>query len=495
MHAAHSSRRISHRCAPVLAFLFLCHAHGSDKEEARGWLSEGNRAYKQALPVDKFSATENVIWKTPLPSWGNSTPIVVDGRIYLTAEKEKIICVDAGSSKIVWQKDVPYLESLPPELRKEAEKELPAAQARTDEYHRLARKRMDLAARLSSLPGGSKSPEYARIRKEVDELKARCSKLSAMSRSPGKWARPGCHHKNGYSSPTPVVCGGRVHAVFGSGMAATYDIEGRKLWVRGLARPKHRNRHGYCSSPAMADGKLIIEYGNLLHALDPASGKEIWKATCASTNASPRVIPLGDGTEAIVSSGGDLFDARDGSKQPRCIRETKRNKPLECTVTNAGNVIYVMGSTLWAQSFRLERKNGGIQGIKLWDQIYEAKRNDHFYSTPVLHQGLLYNVSGHGYFCILDAGTGKRLYTNGKKKLNWGRPYWLSSPLAADNRLLFANGSRNGTQSFLLVLQPGKEYKELTRSKIDESFYSSPVLAGGRLYLRTWKHLYCFGRK
>ena len=49
--------------------------------------------------------------------------------------------------------------------------------------------------------------------------------------------------------------------------------------------------------------------------------------------------------------------------------------------------------------------------------------------------------------------------------------------------------SDNGTT---VVLQPGREYKELARNSL-ETFRSSLVFEGKRMYVRTTKGLWCIG--
>src|SRR5262245_45076064 len=58
------------------------------------------------LPT-KWSAS-NVVWKTPLPGIGQSSPIIWGDRIFLTAELAKgqerlVYCVDRKSGKLLWQ--------------------------------------------------------------------------------------------------------------------------------------------------------------------------------------------------------------------------------------------------------------------------------------------------------------------------------------------------------------------------------------------------------
>ena len=44
-----------------------------------------------------------------------------------------------------------------------------------------------------------------------------------------------------------------------------------------------------------------------------------------------------------------------------------------------------------------------------------------------------------------------------------------------------------------IVLEPGREYKEIARNTL-ETFRSTPVFEGRRMYVRTLKHLWCIGK-
>ncbi len=64
------------------------------------------------LPV-KWSATENVKWKTKLPGPGHSSPVVWGNRIFLTAYRKAgggellVLCVDKATGKILWERKAP----------------------------------------------------------------------------------------------------------------------------------------------------------------------------------------------------------------------------------------------------------------------------------------------------------------------------------------------------------------------------------------------------
>ena len=62
-------------------------------------------------PPTKWSATENVVWKTKIPGRGHASPIVIGDKIFLsTAEVEEksqsVVCVDRSSGELLWQKEV-----------------------------------------------------------------------------------------------------------------------------------------------------------------------------------------------------------------------------------------------------------------------------------------------------------------------------------------------------------------------------------------------------
>ena len=64
-------------------------------------------SHEKDVPL-KWSATSNIVWKTPIPGEGWSSPIVFDDRVFLTAATEKatsfrLLCLDRSSGTIVWK--------------------------------------------------------------------------------------------------------------------------------------------------------------------------------------------------------------------------------------------------------------------------------------------------------------------------------------------------------------------------------------------------------
>jgi outer membrane protein assembly factor BamB len=81
--------------------------------EFRGPTGQGLYAGKN-LPIE-WSTTKNVVWKQPIPGKGWSSPIVLDGRVYVTSAMPmegskdlalKAICLDAAKGTLLWQTEV-----------------------------------------------------------------------------------------------------------------------------------------------------------------------------------------------------------------------------------------------------------------------------------------------------------------------------------------------------------------------------------------------------
>lgn len=72
----------------------------------RGPTRDGIAAERQTPPV-KWSESENILWKAPIPGRGHSSPTVVGNRIYLaTADPDKqsqsVLSMDRATGKLIW---------------------------------------------------------------------------------------------------------------------------------------------------------------------------------------------------------------------------------------------------------------------------------------------------------------------------------------------------------------------------------------------------------
>jgi len=88
----------------------------SEEELARAWPCFRGRGGSGISPYSNVPddwdgpSGKNILWKSPVPLAGNSSPVIVAGRIFLTGADEKqrqVFCYDAESGKLLWQRDVP----------------------------------------------------------------------------------------------------------------------------------------------------------------------------------------------------------------------------------------------------------------------------------------------------------------------------------------------------------------------------------------------------
>lgn len=114
-------------------------------------------------------------------------------------------------------------------------------------------------------------------------------------------------------------------------------------------------------------------------------------------------------------------------------------------------------------------------GKPLWsyDKIHRSL------STPAVAEGLVYVPDFSGFIHCLDAETGKAYWVYDTKSHIWG------SPLVADGKVFV--GTEDGD---FVILQTGKEMKEIGKVDMRSPVYSSAVVANGTLYVATPTHLY-----
>jgi outer membrane protein assembly factor BamB len=105
-------------------------------------------------------------------------------------------------------------------------------------------------------------------------------------------------------------------------------------------------------------------------------------------------------------------------------------------------------------------------------------------SSPLLYEGLLYTVKDGGILTALDAATGA---VRKQARLQGALGNYYSSPIVADGRLYIA--AETGKMA---VVKPGPDWEVLAVNDLGEPCYATPAPADGDLYVRTSSTLYCF---
>ena len=109
--------------------------------------------------------------------------------------------------------------------------------------------------------------------------------------------------------------------------------------------------------------------------------------------------------------------------------------------------------------------------------------------STLVYGDLLYVLYDFGFFACLDAKTGETVYS--KKRIRERKATPLTSSPWAYNGNVFCL-SEDGD---CFVFKAGRKYELLHTNSLDEMCMSTPAIARGSLFLRTFSKLYRIGKK
>jgi outer membrane protein assembly factor BamB len=305
------------------------------------------------------------------------------------------------------------------------------------------------------------------FRTQIEDLKKEKLKLTVFLR----YTQPNTHPTAGYSAPTPVTDGKEVFVAYGNGLMACYDLEGSRKWLKLI---EHTNlTFAHSCSPILAGGRLVIHYTDLI-GLDPKTGSEVWRLKHPASYGTPQPARIGD-VDVVFTPRGALVRAQDGKVLADKLGSCGANSPI----LHEGIVYYAHGSAI---ASRLpESAAEPVKPQVLWKG--KVKSGGYGFCSPVVHEGLLYAANDQGILSVLDTKTGESVYD---ERLTLGGSIYPSISVAG--KYLYISSDNGKT----VVLQPGREFKVLAHNTL-ESFRSSLVFEGKRVYVRTAKNLYCIG--
>jgi len=274
---------------------------------------------------------------------------------------------------------------------------------------------------------------------------------------------------------TPVTDGRRIYVILGGGIVASYTLEGKRRWVQ-FVEPAALT-YGPAASPLLVGETLVVQ-SKVLKALDADTGRILWSAPGAEPHyGTPAVITVG-GIPFVVTPKGAVVRVSDGAVLAKGIAEGLGGDQAPSPVVR-GDVVYFAYAR--SSAVKLALKDGRILHEKLWEQELPGD----VIASPVVTDGLLYMIpAGSSELRVLSAKTGEILL---QKDVDLSPNLYPSLALAGGRVFL---GNDLGET---LVLEPGREYKELRRNRLPEGSGSSPVFAGPNLFRRDGELLYCIG--
>jgi len=246
------------------------------------WRGPGRNgiAHPGQSPPLEWSAAQNVLWKTPVPGRGHSSPIVVGHHVYLTTAEEtsqvqSVLCFNRDTGDIVWNTKV--------------------------HQGGLSKK----GNKRSSQASASVACDGQRL--FVNFLNQGHIVTTALNSQSGKilWQQKISTYTvhQGYAS-SPAVHGPHVIVTSdnkgGTGVvAALHRINGTIIWKR--PRPRNPNYSSPVILKINGRDQLLMTGASLVTSFDPDNGKTLWEISGATTECVTSTVT--DGTHIFTSGG------------------------------------------------------------------------------------------------------------------------------------------------------------------------------------------------
>jgi outer membrane protein assembly factor BamB len=292
------------------------------------------------------------------------------------------------------------------------------------------------------------------------------------------------HRDNTHASATPACDGKHAYCVFMvqdalwvTAVNVVGSAEGKIAWQTKAG--DYESMHGYGSSPVLYKSLVIVQgdnpRGGFLAALHAESGQIAWKVRRenAASFATPVVAHVA-GQDQLLLSGqqkvasynpvtGDVLWTSEGPAQFTAN-----------TVACSDKLVFATGG--YPENAVLAIKADG-SGEVVWRKAIKA-----YVPSPLLLGERLLVVQDSGTAILLDADTGGEIWTQ-----RLGGNFYASPVVAGDTVYV---PDRSG---MMHVFKAGPKFVEVSENFLASGGDASPVICGGRIYIRTTNRLYCVG--
>lgn len=372
--------------AICLCFQLLVSAGAEDWPQFRGADTTSSTTI-DSLPIKwSIETGAGIAWTADLPGTGVSTPIVVDGRVIVTAasgadnDRLHVIAFDHTSGKQLWQRQT-------------------WATGRTQCYSTSS-----VAAGTPASDGQRVFALYSSNDLVAYDLDGNLLWMRALTQQ---------HPKLGNdigmaSSPifVPTEAGGAVIAQCESKTAsflAGFDPQtGATIWE--VDRPEESN----WTSPIPIGSAVLAQDRSGLTLYSAADGKPIWQqsADCESI-CSPTLV----GKKLLIPSKGVLaLSLGDGS--PEKLWAASRVKPSSPSVAVGGEQLYAIG-------------RGGVMtaaNLESGEPVWKERLGGTFWATPLVTPSRIYCANQKGKVFVVSPADGKVLAENDMGTALYGSP-------------------------------------------------------------------------
>jgi len=407
--------------------------------------SPDGQGHAEAVGVPlHWGEDENIVWKTPVEGLGWSSPVVAEGKIWLTTAIPTYVSEEERAAKV---------EGLP----------LPGQLAVASE--------VSLWAMSFDLASGDLLQKIKLFSVESPQV---------------------IHSLNSFASPTSVLGEGRLYCHFGAHGTACVDTNSGDIVWKSSFEVQHSVGPG--SSPVLFEDLLIFPCDGtddqFVVAVNTANGEPVWQTDRPPMRSeqgdyqkafsTPLVIEF-NGEKQVVVPGAQWFV----SYNPRTGKEIWRvdHDSGFSTVPRAvydGVRLYLCTGFVRGQLWAV--RPDGTGDVTETHVDWKRTKQIPTMPSPLVVDGKVYVVSDGGVASCFEASTGDELW----RKRMGGK--YSASPLYVDGRLYFCNH-----EGVTTVLAPSEEYQELAQNELEGQLMASPVAVERDLLLRSDTHLYRIG--
>lgn len=407
--------------------LVVAPVNAAELADWRSWRGPlGNGSVEQGNYPVKFGAEQHQ-WRTELPGKGCSTPIVLEGKIYVTSPadgKDALVCYSADGKEL-WRT--------------------------TFGQENRGKHRNGSGSNASPITDGQaifvffKSGAFAAV-----DLEGKVRWKTDLVERFGKDTLFWDHGTSPVLTEKHVIMA-RMHQ--GESWLAAFDkATGEMAWkvARNYKTPVECD-HGY-STP------LVIQY---------------------------------QGRESILVWGAEhltIHNAADGQVVWSCggfNPEGNKLWPAIATPVIVGDIVVIAYGRNDRGVPRLHGvRLGGAGDVTATNHVWKRDDVGTFVPTPVVYKGRVLIVGDHGEVSSIDPATGKTVWQGAFTK---HRANYYASPLVAGDKVY---APREDGVVFVASIADDK-FEVLSQNDMAESVIGSPVPVGNRLLIRGEKHLFC----
>jgi outer membrane protein assembly factor BamB len=329
------------------------------------------------------------------------------------------------------------------------------------------------------------------------------------------------HGRSNYASPSAVTDGERVIFSFGNGDFHSYTLDGKKQWSRNLQKDLgvFTYQWTYSATPLLHKGTLyvaILQRDQVAHkglgkdgnqsfllAVDPATGKDMWKhirpskAQMESLEAFGTPLPYTEnGREEIILFGGDVMTGHDpkngsefwrwGTWNPNHGEKWWRTVPSAVAGGGAVLACAPKKAPIYAAKTGLSGTHEGDDG-KLWHSKSRDVSSD--VPTPAYAAG--------SFFVLSDVSKALSRINPKTGDVEWaiklpGRHKWRASPTVADGKVWLMN--HNSMVAVVDAKTGAIMSTENLGDKSDDNARATVAISNNKIYVRTLNKLLCIGK-